>query len=75
MGNKVERDRMEVEGVVIESNRGQFKVKVNDTHIVLCTLSGKIRMNSVKVVVGDAVICEISIHQLDRGRIVRRFKE
>ena len=44
----VERDRLEFEGEVIESNKGKFKVKVNDNYTVMCSLSGKIRMNSVK---------------------------
>ena len=48
----VDRDRIELEGIVAESNKGQFKVKVNDNLTVLCTLGGKIRVNSVKILVG-----------------------
>lgn len=70
----VERDRIELEGVVVESNKGQFKVKVNDNLTVLCTLGGKIRMNSVKILVGDQVKIEVSEYDTSRGRIVYRKK-
>jgi translation initiation factor IF-1 len=68
------RDRLELEGVVVESNKGQFQVKVNDNLTVLCTLGGKIRMNSVKILVGDRVRCEVSEYDTSRGRIVYRMK-
>lgn len=70
----VERDRLELEGVVIESNKGQFKVKVSDNLTALCTLGGKIRMNSVKILVGDRVKIEVSEYDTTRGRIVYRMK-
>jgi len=70
----VERDRIELEGTVIESNKGQFKVKVSDSLTVLCTLGGKIRMNSVKILVGDQVKIEVSEYDTSRGRIVYRKK-
>lgn len=70
----VERDRIELEGTVVESNKGQFKVKVNDNLVVLCTLGGKIRVNSVKILVGDHVKIEVSEYDTSRGRIVYRKK-
>jgi translation initiation factor IF-1 len=70
----VDRDRIELEGIVVESNKGQFKVKVNDNLTVLCTLGGKIRMNSVKILVGDSVRIEVSEYDTSRGRIVYRKK-
>jgi translation initiation factor IF-1 len=69
-----DRDRIELEGEVIESSKGQFKVKVNDSLIVLCTLAGKIRVNSVKILVGDMVKIEVSEYDTSRGRIVYRKK-
>lgn len=69
-----ERVRLEFEGVVMDANKGQFRVKVNDALIVLCTLSGKIRQNSVKILVGDFVTIEISEYDTTRGRIVYRHK-
>jgi translation initiation factor IF-1 len=68
------RDRLELDGVVIESNKGTFKVKVNDNLTALCTLGGKIRMNSVKILVGDSVRIEVSEYDTSRGRIVYRKK-
>jgi translation initiation factor IF-1 len=70
----VERDRLEFEGEVIESNKGKFKVKVTDTYTVLCTLSGKIRMNSVKILLGDRVKIEVSEYDTSQGRIIYRIK-
>jgi translation initiation factor IF-1 len=68
------RDRLEFEGFVVDANKGNFKVKVNDSVIVLCTLSGKIRVNSVKILVGDKVTCEVSEYDMSRGRITYRHK-
>lgn len=69
-----QRDRMELEGEVIDSCKGKFHVKVNDSMTVLCTLSGKIRMNSVKILVGDRVKIEVSLYDTSQGRIVYRIK-
>ena len=70
----VDRDRLEFEGEVIESNKGKFKVKVSDSYSVLCSLSGKIRMNSVKILLGDKVRIEVSEYDTSQGRIVYRIK-
>jgi len=69
-----ERDRLELEGDVVDSNKGKFKVKVNDALTVLCTLSGKIQTNSVKILVGDRVKIEVSEYDTTRGRITYRIK-
>ena len=71
---KVERERLEFEGEVIESNKGMFKVKVNESMTVSCTLSGKIRQNSVKILLGDRVLVEVSEYDTTKGRIVYRYK-
>jgi translation initiation factor IF-1 len=71
MGN---RDRLELQGEVIESNKGKFKVKVNEGLVVLCTLSGKIRVNSVRILVGDKVTVEVSEYDTSQGRITYRHK-
>jgi len=68
------RDRVEFEGDVIDSNKGKFTVKVNDTYTVLCTLSGKIRQNSVKILLGDHVKIEVSEYDTTQGRITYRMK-
>ncbi len=67
-------DKLEFEGEVIDSCKGKFKVKVNDNLIVMCTLSGKIRMNSVKILTGDKVKIEVSEYDTSMGRITYRVK-
>lgn len=69
-----DRDRLEVDGVVLDANKGKFKVKVNDSLTVLCTLSGKIRTNSVRILIGDHVTVEVSQYDTAQGRIVYRHK-
>jgi translation initiation factor IF-1 len=68
------RDRLELEGVVLEANKGKFKVKINESMTVLCTLSGKIRMNSVRILIGDRVTIEVSEYDTTQGRITYRHK-
>jgi len=68
------RDRLELQGEVVDANKGKFKVKVNETLTVLCTLSGKIRVNSVKILVGDKVTVEVSEYDTSQGRIIYRHK-
>ena len=69
-----DRDRLEFEGTVIDSNKGKFRVKINENYIILCTLSGKIRTNSVRILLGDTVKCEVSEYDPTMGRIVYRIK-
>jgi translation initiation factor IF-1 len=68
------RERMEFDGVVIDANKGKFRVLVSDDYTVLCTLSGKIRQNSVKILVGDSVKIEVSEYDTTQGRITYRHK-
>lgn len=73
MDNK--RERLEFEGKVIDSNKGQFKVALEGSDaLVTATLSGKIRQNSVKILVGDKVTVEVSEYDTSKGRIVYRHK-
>lgn len=67
-------DKLEFEGEVVDSCKGKFKVKINDTLNVLCTLSGKIRQNEVKILVGDTVKVEVSPYDTSQGRIVFRVR-
>jgi len=67
-------ERLEFEGDVIEANKDKFKVQVNDAYIVTCTLSGKIRQNSVRILMGDKVRIEICKLDTSMGRIVYRCK-
>lgn len=73
MDNK--RERLEFEGQVVDSNKGQFKVQLEGSEAtVTATLSGKIRQNSVKILVGDRVTVEVSEYDTSKGRIVYRHK-
>ena len=67
-------DKIELTGTVVASNKGKFEVKINDTLIVLCTLSGKIKMNGVRILVSDNVRIEVSPYDTTKGRIVYRNK-
>lgn len=71
---KSDTDRMIFEGEVIESSNSKFKIKVNDNHVVLATLSGKMRVNFVKIIVGDRVSVEVSPYDVSQGRIIYRHK-
>ncbi len=68
-------DVIEVEGTVIEAlPNTQFKVKLQNNAVVLAHVSGKIRMNYIRILPGDKVTLEISPYDLTRGRITFRFK-
>lgn len=68
------RDRIEFEGEVIDANKGKFKVRINDNYNVLCVLSGRIRQNSVRILIGDRVKIEVSPYDTNNGRITYRMK-
>jgi len=73
MSNKGKEQHLVVQGTVIEALRGTFfKVECNNEPI-LCTLSGRIQKNNIRILVGDKVQVEISPYDLSRGRIVRRL--
>lgn len=74
MSDSEKRDRLEFEGEVVDANKGIFKVKVNENLTVECRLSGKIRINSVKILLGDKVKIEVSEYDPTQGRIVYRMK-
>lgn len=68
--------KIETEGVVIEALRGtKFRVKLNDVDAVIITdISGKLRMNYIRILVGDKVTVEISPYDAGKGRIIWRSK-
>lgn len=68
------KDTIIVEGTVEESlSNGNFRVKLANGNVILAYLSGKMRINSIKVIVGDPVQLEMSPYDLTRGRISRRI--
>jgi translation initiation factor IF-1 len=68
-------DVIEVEGTVIETlPNTNFKVKLENGHELLAHISGKLRMNYIKILPGDKVRVELSPYDLSRGRITWRAK-
>ncbi len=68
-------DVIEVEGIVIEPlPNAMFRVELDNGHKVLAHVSGKIRMNFIRILPGDKVTVELSPYDLTRGRIVYRYK-
>ena len=67
------QDVIEFEGIVEDTlPNAQFKVKLPNGHEVLAHVSGKIRMNYIRILPGDTVIIELSPYDLTRGRITYR---
>ncbi len=66
---------IELDGVVLEALPGtMFKVELENKHVILATLSGKMRKNFIKIVAGDKVKVEMTPYDLNRGRIIFRSK-
>ena len=69
------QDVIEVEGKVIEAlPNAMFKVQLENGHVVLAHVSGKIRMHFIRILPGDRVTVELTPYDLKRGRITYRFK-
>ena len=68
-------DVIEVEGTITEAlPNTQFRVELDNGHNVLAHISGKMRMNYIRILPGDKVKVELSPYDLDRGRITYRFR-
>ena len=68
-------DMIEVEGVVVESlPNTTFQVDIGNVHTILAHISGKLRMNFIRILPGDKVTVEMSPYDLTRGRITWRSK-
>ena len=68
-------DMIEVEGVVVESlPYTTFQVDIGNGHTILAHISGKLRMNFIRILPGDKVTVEMSPYDLTRGRITWRSK-
>ncbi|HCX65466.1 MAG TPA: translation initiation factor IF-1 [Eubacteriaceae bacterium] len=69
------QDVIEVEGTVIEAMPNtMFQVELENGHQVLAHISGKLRMNYIRILPGDKVVVELSPYDLTRGRIIWRGK-
>ncbi len=72
---KKKKDVVQMEGTVVEAlPNTMFRVELDNGLRVLCHLSGKMRINFIKILPGDRVLIELSPYDLTRGRIVYRFK-
>ena len=68
-------DVIEVEGTVLEKlPNAMFKVELENKHVVLAHISGKLRMNFIRILPGDKVTMELSPYDLSKGRIIWRDK-
>ena len=68
-------DVIEVEGTVVEAvPNAMFQVELENGHVVLAHVSGKMRMNFIRILPGDKVTRELTPYDLSRGRITYRFK-
>ncbi len=68
-------DVIEVQGSVQETlPNAMFRVKLDNGHVILAHISGKMRMHFIRILPGDKVTVELSPYDLTRGRITYRFK-
>jgi len=68
-------EAVQVEGIVAESlPNAMFRVELDNKHLVLAHVSGKMRMNFIRILPGDKVMLELSPYDLTRGRIIYRVK-
>jgi translation initiation factor IF-1 len=73
--NKSSQQKIEVMGTVTEALKGtKFRVELDNGHEVMAYLSGKMRRYYIRILLGDRVKVELSPYDLDRGRIVYRYK-
>ena len=69
------QDMLELEGVVVEAlPNATFKVKLPNGHIITAHISGKLRLNYIRILPGDKVTVEVSVYDLTKGRIIWRDK-
>ena len=71
----MKEDGIEVEGTVLEPlPNAMFRVELDTGHTILAHISGKMRMNFIRILPGDRVKLEMSPYDLTRGRITYRYK-
>jgi translation initiation factor IF-1 len=68
-------DVIEVDGKIVEAlPNATFRVELDNGHIILCHIAGKMRMHYIKILPGDRVKLELTPYSLDKGRITYRYK-
>jgi len=66
---------IERDGTIIEAlSNAMFRVELDNGHVLTAHISGKMRMHYIKILPGDKVQVELSVYDLDRGRITYRYK-
>jgi translation initiation factor IF-1 len=69
------QDLIKQDGIIVEAlSNAMFKVKLENGHEILATISGKMRMHYIRILPGDKVGVEMSPYDLTRGRIIFRYK-
>lgn len=69
------QDLIKQDGVIEEAlSNAMFRVRLENDHEIVATISGKMRMNYIRILPGDKVAVEMSPYDLSRGRIVYRYK-
>ena len=73
--NMAKQPLIKQDGTIVEAlSNAMFKVKLENGHEILATISGKMRMNYIRILPGDKVGVEMSPYDLSRGRIIFRYK-
>ena len=70
------QDLIRQDGTIVEAlSNAMFRVELENGHIIIATISGKMRMNYIRIIPGDRVQVEMTPYDLTKGRIVYRYKE
>jgi len=76
MSTATKEEKLVLDGTIVEAlPNTSFKVELENGHTILAYLSGKMRKYYIRVLLGDKVRVELSPYDLDRGRIVYRYKK
>lgn len=73
--NMAKQQLIKQDGTIEEAlSNAMFRVRLQNDHVIVATISGKMRMNYIRILPGDKVSVEMSPYDLTRGRIVYRYK-
>jgi translation initiation factor IF-1 len=68
-------DVIEIDGIVNQAlPNATFRVELENKHVILCHIAGKMRMHYIRILPGDKVKVELTPYSLDKGRIIYRYK-
>ena len=69
------QDLIKQDGIIVEAlSNAMFRVRLENEHQIVATISGKMRMNYIRILPGDKVAVEMSPYDLSKGRIIYRYK-